>query len=80
MTADAWAATAGWMTALIAGVTVVVAGRYAAKQVKEAKNQVQEAQQTRRDQAQPNVVAFAESDRTHWNALLIRPTTWTCRR
>ncbi|MGY2029444.1 hypothetical protein [Nocardia gipuzkoensis] len=69
MTADAWAAVAGWMTALIAGVTVTIASRYAAKQVNEAKKQVDVAQATRRDQAQPNVVVFTESNHTHWLAL-----------
>lgn len=69
LSADVWTATAGWMTASIALVTVVVAGKYAARQVEEAKNQVQEAQKTRTEQAQPNVVAYTESNVQHWQAL-----------
>lgn len=57
--ADAWTATAGWATALIAIVTVVVAGKYAS-------GQVSEARKTREEQAQPNVVVFMESNAAVW--------------
>lgn len=59
MQADAWTATAGWATALIAIVTVIVAGKYAS-------GQVSEARRTREEQAQPNVVVFMESNAAVW--------------
>lgn len=67
MRADAWAALAAWFTVVIALGTVVVAGFYAHRQVEQAKRQVGEAQSTRREQAQPNVVMFAEPNHTIWH-------------
>ncbi len=40
MPAAAWAALAGWATAVIALVTVIVAGVYARKQVEEMRQSV----------------------------------------
>lgn len=60
MTASAWAASAGWATAAIA----LGATSFAAIQVKEARK-------TREEQAQPNVVMFAEPNYTHWHAFEI---------
>ncbi|MEU4322870.1 hypothetical protein AB0F85_11715 [Nocardia fluminea] len=58
MTADAWAASAGWTTAAVA----VGAAVFASKQVKEARR-------TREEQAQPNVVMFTEPNHTFWQDL-----------
>ncbi|MFH5230907.1 hypothetical protein [Antrihabitans spumae] len=61
--ADAWAAMAGWTTALIALVTVIVAGKYAKRQVEEAKKAVIEAQAARIEQQQQAQTALAEQAR-----------------
>ncbi len=50
---EVWSAIGTWATALIALITVLVAGRY-------AKQQVDEARRTREEQAQPNVVLYSE--------------------
>ncbi|MEV4126079.1 hypothetical protein [Nocardia sp. NPDC049707] len=67
--ADAWAASAGWVTALIALATVIVAGKYAHRQLGAALEQVREAQTTRDEQAQPNVVVFMEHNHADWHML-----------
>ncbi|MBU3067895.1 hypothetical protein KO481_41085 [Nocardia sp. NEAU-G5] len=67
--ADAWAASAGWATAVIALGTVIVAGRYAKKQVDAAMEQAAEARKTREEQAQPNVIMYSEPNQTHWHVL-----------
>ncbi|MBF6176214.1 hypothetical protein [Nocardia blacklockiae] len=58
MSADAWAASAGWTTAAIA----VGAATFAAKQAKEARK-------TREAQAQPNVVMYTEPNSADWQDL-----------
>ena len=58
MRADAVSAWAAWATFAIAAIAAVF-----------AYNQVKLARQTREEQAQPNVVMFAESTPSHWQFL-----------
>lgn len=63
MRADAWAATAAWVTAGIAFVTVIVAGWFANRQVKAALGQIEaarEAQQAQYTQAQNALTSQAQ--------------------
>ncbi|MBF6161351.1 hypothetical protein IU438_04745 [Nocardia cyriacigeorgica] len=63
MRADAWAATAAWVTAGIALVTVLVAGWFADKQVKAVLLQIKEAQRARREQDERAQEALAQQAR-----------------
>lgn len=47
---EVWSAIGTWATAIIAIVTVIVAGRYAKQQVEKAQEQIREAQSARLDQ------------------------------
>lgn len=58
LTAEGWAALGTWAAVLAA----VAAGFYARKQVAEART-------LRREQAQPNVAMFIESNAVHWHML-----------
>ena len=56
MTADAWAAVAQWVTAVIAGGALIY-----------ARGQVKEARETRERVAQPDVVVYIERDPHNWH-------------
>ncbi|QRY50491.1 hypothetical protein [Mycolicibacterium septicum] len=56
---EVWSAIGTWATAIIAIVTVVVAGRYAKQQVEKAQEQIREAQNARLDQERQAQEAIA---------------------
>ena len=61
--AATWSAAAGWATALIALITVLIAGKYAKKQVEEAKRQVEESRTMRLTQERQARELLAEQAR-----------------
>lgn len=67
---EGWSALGTWATALIALVTVVVAGRYAKRQVTEARRQVAEAQKARLSQEKHAQDALASQTKLANEALI----------
>jgi hypothetical protein len=57
---EVWSALAAWVAVVVGIATIIVAGRYAKEQVAKAQGQIDEARRTREEQAQPNVVMYAE--------------------
>lgn len=62
LSAEEWSALGTWVAVIVALVTVIVGGKYAAQQVAEARR-------TREEQAQPNVVTFMESNHAVWQMM-----------
>ncbi|MCT7656829.1 hypothetical protein [Mycobacterium deserti] len=69
MPPEVWSAIAAWVAVAVGIVTVLVAGRYAKQQVAKAQEQIDEARRTREEQAQPNVVMYAEPNAVDWQLL-----------
>jgi hypothetical protein len=69
MPPEVWSALAAWVAVVVGIATIIVAGRYAKEQVAKAQEQIDEARRTREEQAQPNVVMYAEPNEIDWQLL-----------
>lgn len=69
MPPEVWSALAAWVAVVVGIATIIVAGSYAKQQVAKAQEQIDEARRTREEQAQPNVVMYAEPNEIDWQEL-----------